>query len=387
MELKVDVGISSICKNGEEVCGDTTQVINTKDSTTVILSDGLGSGIKASILSILSTRIAARLLKENIGLEQVFETIAGTLPICRVRDIAYSTLSILKVDALGMGHLIEYDNPSLMIIRNNELLDIEKVEREIAGKKVYEAFFELEKDDTLLMISDGIINAGVGGLFKLGLGQDRLLKNIFKNDWLQNNPYFIADHIIGITEAYYQGKPGDDSTCVVIKAREPRKVVVITGPPAEDSKDHKVVDRFISNGNQQVICGGATGNMVARVLDKKLETSLEYVDPSVPPIGYIEGIDLVTEGILTLNKAFEIIQTIDHENFFSRRIELESDGASRLVDVLMNADKITILMGTAVNPAHKELMQSLQLKPRPSIVGKMVNILRNKGKDVEMEVF
>jgi len=406
MELKVDVGISSICKNGEEVCGDTTRVIKAKDSTTVILSDGLGSGIKASILSILSTRIASRLINEDVELEQVFETIAGTLPICQVRGIAYSTLSILKVKDNGQSHLIEYDNPSLIVIRNSDLLNFKKIQRNIAGKKVYESFFQLKKNDILLLISDGIINAGVDGLFKLGLGQDRLLENIFKNETLEKSSHLIANYIIGLTRACYQDRPGDDSTCAVIKVRDPHNAIILTGPPASPNVDSKVVNRFIDQRDyKQVICGGATGNMAARVLDKELKTSLEYIDPSVPPTASIENIDLVTEGILTLNRAYKILKTESNNEGLYRDInkkddtgtpekdafesenKLKKDGASELVDIFMNADNISFMMGTAINPAHEELMQSLQLKPRPNIVGKIVNILRQMGKNVEIEVF
>lgn len=384
MEIKVDVGIASLSKKGEEVCGDTTRLIEGKDFTTIILSDGLGSGIKASILSILSTQIAAGLLKRNVELEQVFATIADTLPLCKSRGIAYSTLSILKININGTVHLIEYDNPAIILIRNNEMISIKKNKRIIAGKEVYESFFQFGIDDLLILVSDGVINAGVGGLFQLGLGRDRLLENIFKRDLVSKSAQAVAEKVIGLTEACYLGKAGDDSTSIAIKGRLPRRAVVLTGPPADRKIDKSVVDKFIElNSWKKMVCGGATGNMVSVQTGREIETSLEYIDPSVPPIAKIEGIDLVTEGILTLNKVLERLKHLDERESF---IET-ADGASRLIKNILRADKIDILMGTALNPAHNELMESLQIKPRTVVVGKLVNVLRKMGKEVTIETF
>ncbi|MFW6035400.1 MAG: SpoIIE family protein phosphatase [Halothermotrichaceae bacterium] len=447
MKIKVDIGIANVCKSGEEVCGDTTQVIEGKDSTTVILSDGLGSGIKASILSILSTQIASRMLRKNVDLKEVFLTIADTLPICKKRGIAYSTLSILKVNTDGQAHLIEYDNPSMILIRNNEMVSVKKIKRKIADKEVYEAFFELKLGDLLMMISDGVINAGVGGLFKLGLGRNRLLKNIFDRRISTQSVDEAARKIIGLTEACYLGKPGDDSTAVAVKPRKARSAVILTGPPAEKDIDEIVVKRFADyNNHTRIVCGGATGNMVARELGKEIETSMDYIDPSVPPAAVIEGVDLVTEGILTLNKclgklervlsganSYQTMRNTGNVKKFQTQLYSDTaatagyfkdnvtnhavymddvpndagdikeditgtagkvkdnadstDGATTLFRHILNSDSITILMGTAVNPAHEELMESLQLKPRPKVVGKMVNILRKHGKEVNIESF
>ncbi len=384
MKIRVDIGIASLSKKEEEVCGDTSRIIEGKDSVTIILSDGLGSGIKASILSILSTQIAAGLLKRKLGLEQVFATIADTLPICKVRDIAYSTLSILKINYDGTAHLIEYDNPALILVRDNQLLKINKQQKMIAGKEVFESFFRIDVNDLLILVSDGVINAGVGGLFKLGLGRERLLENIFKRDLNNESAQAVTDKIIALTEACYLGKAGDDSTSIAIKGRIPRKVVLLTGPPADQKLDKIVVENFTGIQSwKKIVCGGATGNMLSRQTGRELEISLEYTDPSVPPVASIAGIDLVTEGILTLNKALERLQLYLEGNGLKKA----DDGASQLAQNLYLADEITFLMGTSTNPAHKEMMESLQLKPRPVVVGHLVNVLRDMGKEVNIETY
>lgn len=383
MKIKADVGVASLCKQGEEVCGDTTQIIETEDSTMVILSDGLGSGIKASILSILSTKIASRLLKTDLGAEEVFATIAHTLPICQVRGIAYSTLSILDINKDGRVHLIEYDNPSLILIRDGEIVDIKKEEKTIAGKEVQEAFFQLELDDVLILLSDGVINAGVGGLFPLGLGKDRLIDKILPIDMKSESPQAIADKIIDLTESFYLQEPGDDSTALVIKSREVEKIVVFTGPPENNKQDRKVVEHLLAtSASKRIVCGGTTAQIVARELDEEIKTSMEYVDTSVPPTAKIRGIELVTEGILTLSKSLEKIKEVDDKE------KLEGDdGATKLVKHLLQADEITFLLGTAVNPAHEDLMKSMQIMPRNKTVGRIVNNLRDIGKEINIEKY
>ncbi|MFW6257109.1 MAG: SpoIIE family protein phosphatase [Bacillota bacterium] len=384
MEIRTDVGTASLSKEGEEVCGDTIQLIETKESTTVILSDGLGSGSKASILSILSTKIASSLIETKLGVEEVFTTIANTLPICQWRGIAYSTLSILQINNEGEAHLIEYDNPSLILVRRGEVVDIEKEDKNIAGKEVKEANFQLELGDVLILVTDGVINAGVGGLFPLGLGKDRLIDKILPIDMKNDDSWEIANKIINLTDAFYKQKPGDDSTAVVLKAREVENLVVFTGPPKDKRLDNKVVDDFINHpADKRAVCGGTTAQIVARELDETIDTNLEYFDTSVPPSAEINGIDLVTEGILTLNKSLEKLKQLSK----ARTNLNEKDAATRLVKHFLEADKIIFLMGKAVNPAHEDLMRSMQIRPRNKTVGRIIKKLQEIGKEIEIEVY
>lgn len=381
--MKFDVGISGIAKYREEVTGDTPEVIKAKDSITIILSDGLGSGIKASILSILTTKIAAGLIRRNIGLEQVFATIADTLPTCKVRNLAYATLSILKIQDTGRAHLIEYDNPGLIVLRDGEFLGIERRKRNIAGKDVNEAYFEVGIGDMLLLNSDGVINAGVGGIYKLGLGEAGLIDNLKSRSLLGEEVEVIAGKIAELAECCYLCKPCDDSTAIVIKARPKKHALVFTGPPRDKNQDSAIVQRFLASDSLKIICGGASGNLVARMTGKKLQTSLQYEDPSVPPIATIEGVDLVTEGVLTLNRCLEKLE--DYR--ITSQIAKGSDGATLLAKELLKADEIAFLMGTAFNPAHEEIMRSLQLKSRFEAVQNIENILSELGKETFLEIF
>lgn len=384
MTLKIDVGVASLSKDKEEVCGDTVELVKNDRSTTIVFSDGLGSGIKASILSILSTKIASGLLKRNVSLEQVFATIADTLPTCKVRNLAYSTLSILRIKTNGDCHLIEYDNPMLLRFKKGKRAPLNRQKREIAGKEVMESWFRIEPDDLLVMVSDGVINAGVGGLYRLGLGYKGLANSVL--DWADEDEDSLplAKRLIEVVDACYLGRRGDDSTVIVVRARTPRTAVVLTGPPAQRELDQELVGRFLAYKNvTRIVCGGATGNLVAREMGREIKTSLEYEDPSVPPTARIKGIDLVTEGILTLNKCLSKLKGSDED----WRSPTRTDGASLLCRALSRADRVIMLVGTAVNPAHEEFMNSLQLLTRTQVVEELQDELTQRDKEVIIEKY
>jgi len=380
--FKLDVASSSLSKHHEEVCGDTHCVIHSPEGTTIILSDGLGSGIKASILSILTTRIAAGLLKRKVSLEQVFETIAETLPICKTRQLAYSTLSILHISQSGAAHLIEYDNPELMLIRDGGVYPLERHQRMIASKLTQESFFQVQIGDILLMMSDGAVNAGVGGIYRLGLG-NKGIAEYFSKYRLWSHPVMEITHqLLNLVDACYLCEPGDDATVIAVSVREPRKAVVFTGPPLSAADDRTVCHRFMrEKAAVRVVCGGATGNLIARELNKPIKTSLVYEDPSVPPTASIEGIDLVTEGILTLNKCLERLNAVAHGG----KLTSGQDGATLLAQKLLDADEILFLTGAAINPAHEQFMQSLQLLTRSEVVMAISQVLTGLGKEVTIE--
>lgn len=382
--MKFDIGIAGISKDREEVTGDTVEVLRGKDAMTIVFSDGLGSGIKASILSILTVKIAAGLLRRNINLEQVFATIADTLPTCKVRNLAYATLTILEIKDDGTAHLIEYDNPGVIRINQGAVTPLERRERVIAGKTIQEAFFQVRLGELLLLNSDGVINAGVGGIYKLGLGDTGLVSNLQGRSLLTEEVEVLAAKIADLAECCYLCKPGDDATAIVVKAREERRAIVLTGPPHEAQLDETVVKRFLAPKEaQKIICGGATGNLVARVTGRKLKANLKYENPSVPPTATMEGIDLVTEGVLTLNKCLEQLEGYQ----VGQKLTEDLDGATLLSNTLLKADRIVFLAGTAFNLAHVDLMRTLQLKTRTEAVQRIKEILTRLGKEVSLECY
>ncbi len=378
-QLHYEVGISQLPKMNEELCGDTVAVETTDSSIIVVISDGLGSGVKANILSTLTARIAAGMLKRKSPLAEVVKTIAHTLPVCRQRKIAYSTLQVIISSFEGQTTVVEFDCPTTCLLRQGNVVPFPTVNKEIAGKIFKIGQLEIQQDDVLVAVSDGVIHAGIGGLLKLGWGWNGLADRLLEiSRPIRLTSRQISEEIINCCQGYYTGQPGDDCTAVVIKTRFPNKLCLWAGPPRDSSNDETIVNKFLNKPGKKVIAGGTTANIVNRITGIPLKVSLTYQNTNLPPIGCMEGIDLVTEGILTLNSTVDILQSIDDD--LSERF---SDGASLMAKLLIRADVIDILAGGAINPAHQSFPFEVNLKRQ--IITKMKKILENKGKLVTVE--
>ena len=383
MKLVVEEFYKSIAKDGEEVCGDNVEVIKRDDTTIIVLSDGLGSGIKANILSTLTSKIAIGLLNKNLPLEEIIATIIETLPICEVREIAYATLAVLKIDNKGIVQLIEMDTPSAFLLRENEIQSIQTNEMEVRGKTIRKAEFEMDRSDMIFLASDGVLHAGIGGLLDFGLGWDGVADHLEKVAKKKKELKYIINKMVGICQGYYFTEPGDDFTILGVKYRRTREVNILSGPPQNKDDDPKVINKLMSAPGKKVINGGTTAQIAARELDEELETSFEYHDSDIPPVSYLKGVDLVTEGLLTLNKVLEFL-----EEYKQGQLLPESeDGASKLIRLLLNSDKIHFLVGRAMNESHQSLNLPLELGIRSQIVDRIANHLEEFNKEVSIEWF
>lgn len=385
MKFFMEFSTASLNKYGEELCGDTVDFLSEEDGFIAVLSDGLGSGVKANILSTLTSKIAMTMLKEGLPIEEVVDTIIHTLPICSVRKLAYSTFSIIKVNQKGIAYIVEFDNPSVFFIRQGKLSQIQKHEKVINGRCIYESHFKLEEQDTLIFVSDGVIHAGAGQVLNLGWSWNEVaqyLQSLPIEEWSAKK---ITSSLLGVCEDLYIERPGDDTTVATIKAIWPKVAVLFSGPPSNQAKDDEVVEKLLHTQGKKIICGGTAANIVSRVTGRKITTSFDMIDPRIPPIGYIQGIDLVTEGVLTLQGAVEILEKVRDSTDISF---LEAkDGASMLAKLLFEeCTHIHMLVGRAINPAHQnpDFPQALSIKL--NILHKLEKILVELGKIVQIEM-
>jgi hypothetical protein len=380
----VETSIASISKYNEELCGDNVEIVENEDSKIIVLSDGLGSGVKANILSTLTTKIASRLLKKGVPLEEVVDTITNTLPVCKERQLAYSTLSILQIFNDGKAYLVEMDNPtSFFIDSKGNISKIEMKTRKVADKKINEAHFRLKNNEMIMLVSDGVTHAGIGGLLSFGLGWNGIAEHFERIIGKYQSSNKLVEELIEVCNAYYCMKPGDDTTAVIAYFREERELTLFSGPPKNMDKDEEVVNKLVSNPGKKVIAGGTTAQIVARELGERLKVSLKYYDPDIPPISKLEGIDLVTEGLLTLNKTVERIINVNCQEDLPK----QKDGATILARLLLESDSINMLIGKRINPAHQSLMLPEDMAIRKQIVKRLVNCLKDKGKKVIVEWF
>lgn len=387
-QLFADVGFASLLKHGEELCGDKVHVTRTEESTVVVLADGLGSGVKANILATLTSKIAGDMLRMGADIEDVVDTITGTLPVCKVRGIAYSTFTLFQMFPDGQVYLVEYDNPPTFYFHNGRLSSMNAKERTVNGKLIKECRFRAAEDDTLVMVSDGAVHAGVGGILNLGWQWEHIADYLQRVVPFASAPDEVASQLAEACNELYCSKPGDDTTVVSVKFRRPAPVALLVGPPRDPHYDELVVREWFHQPGKKVICGGTSANIAARLLNLTIDVDLEGdANPEIPPIARMKGIDLVTEGVLTLRKVLEQLHAFAAGGLEKPALE-GSDGASRLARLLIReATAIRFYVGTAINPAHQnpDFPQDLNIKLR--IVKEMNQVLQSIGKQSTLTLY
>ena len=378
-ELVVEVAQRHLIKHGEAICGDWAKVTRTHDSTLLVVSDGLGSGVKANILATMTTEIATSMMTHGARIEEMVETIAATLPICKVRRIAYATFTVLHIAANRRAYLVEYDNPALFFLRDGKIVDLPRSEREIAGRKVREARFELREDDYLVCVSDGVVLAGLGGVLSFGWGWQGVAKYLAEAVASRPNAWALADGVIGRCSALYDGRPGDDVTVAATRLRPAVHLTVFTGPPADRADDPEVVRRFLAAPGRKVVCGGTTTNIVARFLKARPDPILDG-GSDVPPAAYLPDVGLATEGVVTLNRAIQRLQAVET----AADLPARRDAATEVARELLEADHIALMVGDAINPMQvADVIRGQAF--RQVLVDTLVRELQRKGKVVAVE--
>lgn len=391
MSVSIDVAWKSLNKHHEELCGDKVEVLKTADSDIVILADGMGSGVKANILATLTSKILGTMLYEGADIESCVETIAKTLPICKVRKVAYATFSILQIFHNGSAYLAEFDNPSCVFIRDGKILNYPYEVREIAGKKVHEYRFTVKKNDCFVLMSDGVIYAGAGSILNLqGWTWEAMAEYTLKCTKKTLSASRLAVMLSQACDELYEEKPGDDTTVAVARVIERRVVNIFTGPPKNKEDDERLIHDFIHAEGKKVISGGTSANIAARVLNREIVTKIDSRNPDVPPMAEIEGIDLVTEGVLTLGKSLKLLKKYVKDEFDEEFFaELDADnGASRLAKLLIEeCTELHLFVGTAVNDAHKESELNFDLSMRQNLVDQLIRTVKEMGKTVTVKYY
>lgn len=382
----VETGSVSLKKDGEELCGDNVVVSRRADSVIVVLSDGLGSGVKANILATLTSKIAGTMLEMGASLEEVVETIGQSLPICKVRGLAYSTFTIMQVFLDGTVYMAEFDNPAVFYLHRGKITEMPKTERCIGGKKVKEARFQAEVGDFLVAISDGVVHAGIGAVLNLGWQWPNVARFLEKVAVHERSATNVAQRLADICQHLYAGKPGDDATIAAVYLRHHRSLTLAVGPPRRRQDDRRMANLLAAAPGKKAICGGTTSRIVAREWDVPLEVDLRYCSPTVPPLGRMPRVDLVTEGIITVSGALEKVKAL-YQGRGMGDVLTGEDGVNLLAKLLWESDQVHFLVGGAINPAHQnpELPPGLALKGQ--VISELTRCLEKAGKGVQVTSF
>ena len=387
--LCADIGYRSINHYGEELCGDHIDVIEQDDgSTVIVLADGLGSGVKASILSTLTSKIISTMIASGLSLEDCVSTIASTLPVCSVRGVAYSTFTIIRIVDNESAEIMQYDNPNVILLRDGKNYDYPKTELNIEGKKIYHSNIKLNENDIFIAMSDGCIHAGVGMELNFGWQRDDIISYMEVFYDVGFTAKTLSTILLDECNRLYGGKPGDDTTVCTVRSRRREPMNLLFGPPSNRDDCDKMMSLFFSKEGKHIICGGTTSSIAAEYLGKPLVATLDFEDREVPPIAKIEGVDLVTEGVITVNKVLQYANDYLADNERYVQWTNKRDGASLICQLLFEeATDINFYVGRAINPAHQNPELPINFSIKMQLVTELSECLKKMGKRIKVSYF
>jgi hypothetical protein len=376
----------SLNKRDEELCGDQVRILRTSDQTRIVLSDGLGSGVKANILAALTAEIIINMLREESPLADVIETVMQTLPVDRQQKVAYATFTVLEVDNRTLHFQIyDFDNPWPLLFRDGKNLPIEPEKQVLVGRKITSASGTFQMGDFIALFSDGMVGAGSGMEFNPDWDLEHIIRfteNIFP--YHPTGARTFIQMLSGHTRELYQNQPADDATLAGLFIRPCETALVFTGPPVLKQDDIIVFDKLLNFEGKKIICGDTSGTIVARRIGQKIKLDLSTNHDNIPPIGILPGIDLLTEGILTLSKTLEYLEACQGD---IRRVPNQRTGATLLTQSLLQADEITFLVGQKINPQYQNPGLPLSVSIRKVLVEKICAELSKLDKTITTEYY
>jgi hypothetical protein len=387
--LYVDIGHKSLSKFGESLCGDTVEIVDRNDGEVVIvLADGLGSGVKASILSTLTAKIIAKMMAESLSIEECVYAVAATLPVCELRKIAYSTFTVICITKDNVAEILQYDNPHVILLRNGKHFEFERTSLVIEDKLIYRSSVPLHEDDILIAVSDGALNAGVGKTLNFGWQRSHIIAFV---EGLYHNNYSAKAHTTALLEQcelLYKGEPGDDTTVCTVRLQGRKLLNLMIGPPADPADVSPMMSQFFSKQGKHIVCGGTTSMLAAEHLGKELVTDLNYIDPKIPPIGKIEGVELVTEGVITTSQVLVYARDYLDKNELYADWRTKKDGASMIARLLFEeATDVNFFVGLAMNSAHQNSNLPIDFNIKMKLVDDLSKSLEEMGKRVQLSYF
>lgn len=376
----IEIIISQAPKRKSQVCGDYVVAERTEEATTVILADGMGTGVKANIAAVMNATRLIELLRLGFTLREACKKIVDTLHEARTKNIPFAAFSVCRVLNSGHATIISYEMPPPILLSKHFATYLPQQRFFPLGLEIIsEVNCVLEYGDGIILVSDGVSQAGMGRQYRLGWGVQNV--SYFIDGLLAQGvdikeiPHRILKKVKEISVTDY----GDDTSCVFLLCRSSNVLNVLTGPPLRKIDDQKVVKQFMEMKGKKVVCGSTTVEMVAKCLNKKALIKDEPQGYHKPPSYEIEGIDLATEGAITLNQVYNIID-IPPDKFGG------GSSVTELAKMFHESDIINFIVGTATNRAHKSIIfRQMGVFPREVIVKLLGEKLRRMGKIINVE--
>lgn len=382
-ELFLDSALISRNHDGETLCGDFSQMFGTATEPVFVLSDGMGSGVKANILATLTCTILGRLLEHGIPLAECVDTIAATLPVCRERHMAYATFTAMQISG-DRAFLVEYDNPPAIVIRNGQVLKSSCNVRFVGDKEIHQRQFDIMPGDVIVLMSDGVTHSGIGRTNDDGWTTAEAGEFLIENGAAENSAAVTAAILDKKCARLSKDALDDDRTIAVMRFCQRTTVNLMMGPPENSKDDERMLKLFFAKKGQHVVCGGSTGTMVSRYLNKPIELVEGSGSERVPDMAKLEGVDLLTEGIITLKAALDLRERIKEKPELILELR-ESPEELLYKKLFLESSNVNIFFGTAANVAHKDI--GISFEKKLEAIKKLYSELLTAGKTVKKEYF
>lgn len=381
-DLCTDFGWVSLNKKNETICGDYFHIEETEEDHVLVLSDGLGSGVKANILSTLTAQMLSTMIARHVPVHDAVLAVADTLPVCTVRNLAYATFTVLDIKE-DTAYLQQFDNPDAILIRDGKIYEYPYTTSVIGDKTIHESSIRLHENDMLILMSDGVTNAGMGKTTNGGWGREEVMDFCQEKYYPGMSSQEMASQIAYAGLALNLEETDDDLTVIVLRFCRKQVVNLMIGPPRDAEDDSLYMKKFFSNEGMHVICGGTTARIASRYLDKPLTTISGSGIDDVPSLMRLEGTDLATEGLLTLERLLEYCdEYLKNHTGFHRMLQ-KRDGAALLGKLLFaQATDINLFFGNAKNDAYKGT--AIDSHSKCDTVEMLIEHLKHAGKNVQI---
>ncbi len=386
--LHVETHVSQVPKRKGAVCGDVVRIERNADSTTLICSDGVGSGVRANVAATLCVSRLLEYLRLGHSVREAFSSLVRTMNQMLERDakttssyFPYAVFTVVHILREGQTTLLTYEMPPpILISRHGAAVVVERTHT-VGRSLVGEAVCSLEPGDGILVVSDGITQAGLGRGLPMGWGIEGTCDHVRGLVSFATPRARIPEEVLkqALQVTSEQTSPGDDCTVALAACRKGKVVNVLTGPPVNPKDDTKVVISFLQSHGKKLVCGGTTAGIVGRVSKRQVTMVQDHLSPICPPHYEIKGIDLVTEGAVTLNQVYNVLDADPS------RLETES-GVRKLAELIHSADRVNFTVGGASNPGSGDIsFQQQGILPRSTIIPLLAEKLLAKGKLVVVD--
>ena len=382
--IPVGFGIVSLNKKKEKICGDYYTIITDpdSDSTVMVLSDGLGSGVKANILATLTAEMLSIMIARKVNIRTAVKAVADTLPVCSVRNLAYATFTVMVAEENEIC-LLQYDNPDVILLRNGKNVEYCRDILMFGEKEIHQSCFQFREGDMLIFMRDGVTNAGMGKTTYAGWGREEVVKFCEQHYRDGMSAQEMSSAIADAGLALNLDETDDDLTVLTVAAMKKNIVNIMVGPPADREDDRSYFETFFQKEGMHVVCGGTTAKLVADYLQTEVAGLPDSGTEEVPAMSEIKGIDLVTEGLLTLEKLVDYCDDFQEDRTYFNQIIKKKDGAAELFRVLFaEATEINFFFGNALNDNYTSLHIDREKKKKMAL--ELIDHLKAEGKKVKI---